>query len=70
MGTFGEILQVFIVFLQNQVLTDEVLLTTIVEVESLDDSRPLADVSSNADDLEAITHNHFIVGKATPNLPP
>ena len=70
MGKFGEILQVFIVVLQNQVLTDEVLLTAIVEVESLEDSRPLTDVSSNADDLEALTLNHFIIGKATPNLPP
>ena len=70
MGTFGEIVQVLIVFLQNQVLTDGVLLTAIVEVESLDKSRLLTDVSSNADDLEALTPNHFIVGKATPNLAP
>ena len=46
------------------------LLTAIVEVESLEDSRPLTDVSSNADDLEALTPNHFIIGRPTPNLPP
>ena len=43
------------VVLQNQVLTDEVLLTAITEVESLINSRPLTEVSSDADDLEALT---------------
>ena len=58
------------VVLQNQVLTDEVLLTAITEVESLVNSRPLTEVSSDADDLEALTPNHFLIGRATPNLPP
>ena len=31
---------------------------------------PLTEVSSDADDLEASTPNHFITGRATPNLPP
>ena len=57
------------VFLQNQVLTDEVLLTAISEVESLVNSRPLTEVSSDVDDLEALTPNHFLIGRATPNLP-
>ena len=55
--------------LQNQVLTDEVLLAAITEVESLVNSRPLTEVSSDADDLEALTPNHFLIGRATPNLP-
>lgn len=58
------------VVLQNQVLMDEVLLTAIIEVESLVNSRPLTEVSSDADDLEALTPNHFLIGRATPNLPP
>ena len=58
------------VVLQNQVLTDEVLLTAITDVESLVNSRPLTEVSSDADDLEALTPNHFLIGRATPNLPP
>ena len=58
------------VVLQNQVLTDEVLLAAITEVESLVNSRPLTEVSSDADDLEALTPNHFLIGRATPNLPP
>ena len=35
----------FNVVLQNQVLTDEVLLTVIVEVECLVNGRPLTEVS-------------------------
>ena len=58
------------ILLQNHVLTDEVLLTAITEVESLVNSRPLTEVSSDADDLEALTPNHFLIGRATPNLPP
>ena len=58
------------VVLQNQVLTDEVLLTAITEVESLVNSLPLTEVSSDADDLEALTPNYFLIGRATPNLPP
>ena len=56
--------------LQNQVLTDEVLVTAIAEVESLVNRRPLTEVSSDVDDLEALTPNHFIIGRASPNLPP
>ena len=57
------------VVLQNQVLTDEILLTAITVDESLVNSRPLTEVSSDADDLEALTPNHFLIGRATPNLP-
>lgn len=49
---------------------DEVLLTAITEVESLVNSHPLTEVSSDADNLEALTPNHFLIGRATPNLPP
>ena len=49
------------VVLQNQVLTDEVFLTAITEVESLINSRPLTEVSSDANDLEALTPNHFLI---------
>ena len=58
------------VVLQNQVLTDEVLLTAFAEVEWLVNSRPLTEVSSDVDDLEALTPNHFIIGRGTVNLPP
>ena len=56
--------------LQNQVLTDEVLLTAFAEVEWLVNSHPLTEVSSDVDDLEALTPNHFVIGRGTVNLPP
>ncbi|XP_068728881.1 uncharacterized protein [Montipora capricornis] len=58
------------VVLRNQVLTDELLLTAFAEVEWLVNSRPLTEVSSDVDDLEALTPNHFIIGRGTLNLPP
>ena len=39
------------------------------EVEWLVNSRPLPEVSSDVDDLEALTPNHFIIGRGTLNLP-
>ena len=56
--------------LNNQILTDEVLATTMVEVESLINSRPLTEVSSDVDSMEAITPNHFLLGRPSLNLSP
>ena len=53
--------------LQNHVLMDEVLLT---EVESLVNNRLSTEVSSDADHLEDLNPKHFLIGRATPNLPP
>lgn len=58
------------VVLKNQVLTDEVLSTAFAEVEWLVNSRPLTEVSSDLDDLQALTPNQFILGRGTLNLPP
>jgi len=56
--------------LHNQVVTDEVLLTAMAEVELLVNSRPLTEVSSDMNDLDALTPQHFIVGRRVPYLPP
>ena len=56
--------------LKNQVLTDEVLATVMAEVESLVNNRALNEVSSDVDGLEAITPNHFLLGRPSANLPP
>ena len=56
--------------LKKQVLTDEVLATTMAEVESLVNSRPLTEVSSDVDAMEAITPNHFLLGRPSINLSP
>ena len=54
----------------RQILTDEVLLTIMAEVEALLNSRPLTHVSTHLSHQEALTPNHFLLGRASPNLPP
>ena len=51
-------------------VTDEMLLTVMAEVEGLLNSRPLTHVSTDPDDYQALTPNHFLIGCASPNLPP
>ena len=56
--------------LNGRTLTDEVLLTTLIQVESLLNSRPLTYISVNPTDPEPLTPNHLLLGRANPNLPP
>ena len=42
----------------------------MAEVEFLVNSRPLTEVDSDVNRLEAITPNHFLLGRASSNLPP
>ena len=53
----------------NQRVTDETLFTFMAEAESLMNSRPLTHVSSDCNDLEAVTPNHFLLGRANLNIP-
>ena len=53
----------------NQRVTDETLLTFMAEAESLMNGRPLTHVSSDCNDLEALTPNHFLLGRANLNIP-
>jgi hypothetical protein len=50
-------------------LTEETLVTTLCLVEQLLNSRPLTAVSSDMSDLEALTPNHFLLGRSTVFLP-
>ena len=50
-------------------LTEETLLTTLCLVEQLLNARPLTAVSSDVNDFEALTHNHFLLGSPTIYLP-
>ena len=61
-----------IAVLDGRYLTGDVLITTMCLVEQTLNARPLTSVSDNPDDLEALTPNHFLMGRAnlaTPFLP-
>ena len=49
---------------------NETLLTFMSEVESLMNGRPLAHASTDYRDEEALTPNHFLLGRGNPNFPP
>ena len=48
--------------LHDRVLTDPQLATLLTEVEFIINNRPLTHVSTNIDDLEALTPNHILLG--------
>ena len=50
-------------------VNDETLLTFMAEVESLLNAHPLTHVSVGPRDEETLTPNHFLVGRASPNVP-
>ena len=54
--------------LKNHCVTDFQLMTVLTEAESIVNSRPLVSSSDSVDDLEAITPNHFLLGRAHNNL--
>jgi hypothetical protein len=56
--------------LKEKAPRDEVLHTLIVEAEHIVNSRPLTFVSSDPDDPEAITPNHFLIGRSSNNQSP
>ena len=58
------------VVLGKLVVTEEVLRTSLIEVEAVLNSRPLTHVSTDVDDMEAITPNHLLLGRAVKCLPP
>ena len=61
-----------IVALDGRSLTDDVLITTMCLVEQTLNARPLTSVSDDPDDLDVLTPNHFLIGRAnlaTPFLP-
>ena len=55
--------------LRDQIVNDFHLMTVFTEAEAIVNSRPLTAVSDDIDDLEALTPNHFLLGRASPCLP-
>ena len=58
-----------VALLGNRSLTDEVLLTTMCLVEQTLNARPITPSSDDPEDLEALTPNHFIIGRANVCIP-
>ena len=58
------------VVLGVQCLSEDVLQTVLVEVEFMLNGRPLTYVSSDVNDTEPLTPNHFVLGYPEAVLPP
>ena len=55
--------------LGNRLLTDEVLITIMSLVEQTTNARPITPASDNPKDLEALTPNYFLLGRANVYIP-
>lgn len=54
----------------SQVVTEEVLLTVLIEVEGILNSKPLGYTSSNIADIDPVTPNYLLMGRPDSSLPP
>ena len=61
--------KIMIAILDNRSLTDEVFSTTMCLVEQTLNARPLTAVSDDPEDLTALTHNHFLLGRENASVP-
>ena len=57
------------VILKDRTVTDFQLMTIFAEIEGLVNSRPLTPSSNNINDYEALTPNHFLIGRSSANVP-
>ena len=55
--------------LAKQVVTDEILVTTLAIVENILNGRPLTYLTNDATEPEVLTPNHLLLGRANPNIP-
>ncbi|XP_072174553.1 uncharacterized protein [Diadema setosum] len=54
----------------EQVVCQEVLTTTLTEIEGILNARPLTRISMEANDEEPLTPNHLLLLRSNPNVPP
>ena len=66
----GAVKKVFKAILSNVQLTDEILETLFVEVESILNGRPLTKLSDDPSDATPLTPNHLLLLREGPSLPP
>ena len=59
----------FYAILGNNALTDDTFNNLLCEVEHFMNNRPLTAVSSDSGDIEPLTPNHFLLGRAYSNVP-
>jgi len=57
------------VVLKDQIVSDEVLLTVLIEVEGILNSKPLGYVSSEISDADPVTPNLLLMGRRDASLP-
>uniref|UniRef100_A0A5S6Q1J3 Integrase catalytic domain-containing protein n=1 Tax=Trichuris muris TaxID=70415 RepID=A0A5S6Q1J3_TRIMR len=56
--------------LNGQAVSDEMLSTAMVEIESLMNSRPLTHIPIDLREPEPLTLNHLLLGRSHPHIPP
>ena len=55
---------------KDRLFTEEALHTFLTEIESTVNCRPLTEISDDIEDYEALTPNHFLIGRSSPNTSP
>ena len=60
----------FYAIIGSQILTDDIFNTVLCEVEHFMKARPITTVSASPGDVEVLTPNHFLLGRAHASMPP